>query len=314
MSELTTPRLMAAAKEFNIGKDTLVDFLVSKGFTESFNPSTKLTETMYRVLQSEFQQDKAAKEKAERVELVKTGGNSENKKKRDEEDLSFKKKETAKPAEQPKAAEPELPAEVIEAPVAVVAEVPKKETAPVAVATEEAAPAVTKIDAPEITAPKVIRKIDLDAVDSSTRPKKAAKKAEEPKAEAEVAKPVAKKETKKEEAKPKPAEVIEEKKVEPKVELKPVVEEVKEDLPPVIENIQAAKLTGPKILGKIELPVDNDTRPKKDDNKRQRKRIPIEKKGGNGQQQQGQGQGQGTQNRGGSNIGGGQQQGGQRQG
>ena len=32
MSELNTPRLMAAAKEFNIGKDTLVDFLVSKGF------------------------------------------------------------------------------------------------------------------------------------------------------------------------------------------------------------------------------------------------------------------------------------------
>ena len=32
MSEANTPRLMAAAKEFNIGKDTLIDFLVSKGF------------------------------------------------------------------------------------------------------------------------------------------------------------------------------------------------------------------------------------------------------------------------------------------
>ena len=28
MSEATTPRLMAAAKEFNVGKDTLVDFLI----------------------------------------------------------------------------------------------------------------------------------------------------------------------------------------------------------------------------------------------------------------------------------------------
>ena len=32
-----------------------------------------------------------------------------------------------------------------------------------------------------------------------------------------------------------------------------------------------------KILGKIDLPVDSDTRPKKDE-KRKRKRIPIEKK------------------------------------
>ena len=32
MAEVNTPRVMAAAKEFNIGKDTLVDFLVSKGF------------------------------------------------------------------------------------------------------------------------------------------------------------------------------------------------------------------------------------------------------------------------------------------
>lgn len=54
----------------------------------------------------------------------------------------------------------------------------------------------------------------------------------------------------------------------------PVVEE---DLPPVIENIEVEKLTGPKILGKIELPVDNDTCPVKDE-KKQRKRIPIAKK------------------------------------
>jgi translation initiation factor IF-2 len=35
MAEVSTPRLMAAAKEFNIGKDTLVDFLVNKGFTKT---------------------------------------------------------------------------------------------------------------------------------------------------------------------------------------------------------------------------------------------------------------------------------------
>src|SRR5206468_816440 len=43
--------------------------------------------------------------------------------------------------------------------------------------------------------------------------------------------------------------------------------------------IRAEKIEGPKILGKIQLPVDSDTRPKaQTDEKRKRKRIPIEKK------------------------------------
>lgn len=117
---------MAAAKEFNIGKDTLVDFLVSKGFSnDDLKPNSKLTESMYRVLQSEFQQDKVAKEKAEKVELVKSGGNTEPKKKKDEEDLSFKKKEAAKPKE-------EKPAEEVQQPVE-----EKKEEQPVVAVAEE---------------------------------------------------------------------------------------------------------------------------------------------------------------------------------
>ena len=66
MSEIATntPRLMAAAKEFNIGKDTLIDFLVGKGFSsDDLKPTAKLTEDMYRTLQQEFQQDKVAKQK-----------------------------------------------------------------------------------------------------------------------------------------------------------------------------------------------------------------------------------------------------------
>ena len=49
-------------------------------------------------------------------------------------------------------------------------------------------------------------------------------------------------------------------------------------------------------MGKIELPVDNETRPKKDsDEKRKRKRIPMERKGG--LPQDGNQQNQGIQNR-----------------
>ena len=60
MAEVNTPRLMAAAKEFNIGTGTLTDFLVSKGFeTDDLKPTSKISEAMYRVLQVEFQPDKA---------------------------------------------------------------------------------------------------------------------------------------------------------------------------------------------------------------------------------------------------------------
>ena len=47
MPEVTnnTPRLLAAAKEFNIGKDTLIEFLANKGFDmDGFGtPNPKLT-------------------------------------------------------------------------------------------------------------------------------------------------------------------------------------------------------------------------------------------------------------------------------
>ncbi|MFZ1530338.1 MAG: translation initiation factor IF-2 [Ferruginibacter sp.] len=249
MAEVNTPRLMAAAKEFNIGSHTLIDFLVSKNFSaDDLKPTSKLTEEMYRVLQAEFQQDKVAKQKAEQIDLPK---GADAKKKKDEEDLSIKKKEEKAKKETKK-----------EEPVPVAAE---PQTAPPVKEKEEAA--LSKIEAPELEAPKVLDKIDLDAIDSSTRPKKSAKKKEE----APVAPPVQEeKKTKKKKEAEEPA------KAEPVAEA-PVVPDAP-PAPPIIENIQAAKLTGPKIMGKIDLPVETDTRPKRDDDKK-RKRIPIQKKG-----------------------------------
>ena len=75
---------MAAAKEFNIGKDTLVDFLVAKGFDkDELKPTSKVTEEMYRALQNEFQSDKVAKLKSIQIDLPK-GAVAEAKKKKDE--------------------------------------------------------------------------------------------------------------------------------------------------------------------------------------------------------------------------------------
>ena len=297
MSELITPRLMAAAKEFNVGANTLIDFLVSKNLngSDDLKPTSKLSDEMYRVLQGEYQQDKSAKEKADKVELIKTNV-GDPKKKKDEQDLSFKKKEE-KPKEIPK----EEPKEVIVEPaVEVVAEKIENIPAPVIQITQVEQPAkvepplveppavkieapveepktvekpvVTKIDAPELEGPKILDKIDLNSIDSSTRPKKSTKKKEEPVSEV---KPTL--ETKKK-MDAKPIEAIQST-LAPVKEFEVVNLVEAKDAPPIIENILTARLTGPKILGKIELPVDNDTRPKRDDANK-RKRIPIQKKPG----------------------------------
>ena len=337
-----TPRLMQAATEFNIGTQTLMDFLESKGFdTGKLKPTSKITGDMYQALQVEFHPDKVAKQKAEQIDLPKNAP-ADGKRRRDEQDLSFTKKESvkakegeevtpeevveeAKPAEveleqpvaevepvkeektpepEPKPAsapieepiveekpvveekEEEIPQEVVaeekqeKAPVAEketeVKATKKEETeaeAPAAKAQEtSSAPEITKIDAPEVGGLKVIDKIDLSTIDSSVRPKKDNKKKEEkPKAKIKG-------------VKPKEAVVPEE--VKP-----PVVQGPVKEAPAIISNIKAAKLQGPKIMGKIELPVSNDTRPKPSDERRKRKRIVVDKKpatgGGGGYQRPG---------------------------
>jgi len=256
MAELKLPRLLGAAKEFNIGQDTLMEFLIGKGFPkDDLKPTSKLSEEMYRALQLEFQSDKAAKIKSDQVDLPK-GAQAEARKKKEDEEISFKKEE--KPSlkitkkEEEKKAEPEKPKEES-----------KKD--------EE----VIKIEAPEIEKPKVVDKIDLSTIDSSTRPKKVAKKKKEEEKKVEPA--VESKKPDRPGKKGKKSEINVDEPVVAKEDNH--VEELmaEEELPVVIENIKADKIEGPKILGKIDLPVDNDTRPKKDE-RRKRKRIPIEKK------------------------------------
>ena len=293
MSELKLPRLLAAAKEFNIGQDTLIEFLSKKGFPkDELKPTAKLTEEMYKALQAEFQSDKVAKNKADQVEIPRVA--VIEKKKKDEEEISFKKEEKKTTAPKPNKSEvketvieQEQPKEIKTPPTSPVEEVETKE--------------VLKIDAPEIEGPKILDRIDLSEIDSSTRPKKGTKKKEVPE-------PVKETETKEETEK---IEVVQKapEQQETKPEDKAATEENTE---PEVLKIDAPELEGPKIVGKIELPVDSDTRPKHTsrDSDRKRKRIPIQKGGGQGQANQQQGQGQ-QQPRGGFNRDQRQQQNGQ---
>jgi translation initiation factor IF-2 len=281
MSELKLPRLLAAAKEFNVGQDTIVDFLAKKGFPkEELKPTAKLTEAQYFALQAEFQSDKVARDKADHVELPKNAGVDKAKKGEEESAKSVNAGAKAKAAE---ATEKAKATEATEKSKEV-----KKEDAAAKPAKDAAQP--IKVAAPEVEAPKVINKIDLSLIDSSTRPKKSSKKTEEasPAAEENAPKKTAKKATTKkieeaaEEPKPTPAASVDH-------SISP------ENVHGEITNIQADKLTGPKILGKIDLPVNSDTRPKplSQEEKRTRKRIPVQGQGNRPQGQQPGGAAQG---------------------
>ena len=52
-----TPRLLEAAKELNVGRETLVAYLEDKGFIVTNAPSFRLTSKMYEILQDEFKQN-----------------------------------------------------------------------------------------------------------------------------------------------------------------------------------------------------------------------------------------------------------------
>ena len=250
MAETTTPRLMAAAKEFNIGKETLVDFLVGKGFhKDDLKPTSKLTDDMYRSLQQEFQGDKVAKIKSNQIDLPK--GSVEAKRKKEDETVLFRKDPNKKPVK-------EEPVVVVEEVKPVKIEEPKKE------------PEIIKIEAPDIEGPKIIDKIDLSTIDSSTRPKKTVKKkADEP--------PV-----------PEPEKSPEPEVIVAVVKTETVESDVEKNEEATIENIHVEKIEGPRILGKIDLPVETE-KPKQADEKRKRKRIPIEKREGGGGKPSGNG-------------------------
>jgi len=283
MSEINTPRLMAAAKEFNIGTSTLTDFLVSKGFEISdLKPTSKISEDMYRVLQVEFQPDKVAKQKAEQVDLPKNAP-ADNKRRRDEQDLSFNKKETVKEKEEKvhtieeplpvKEKEKEViiaenkPNEIPETVVEAKEEIEKENVVVQEKVEESSQPELTKINAPEVEGLKIIDKIDLSSIDSSVRPKKDSKKKE---VKNKVKGVITEEDSLIEKTLPEEVVVAE--------EVKGPVAVPEKDVPAIITNIKAAKLEGPKIMGKIDLPVHNDTRPKPSNEKRKRKRIIVEKK------------------------------------
>ncbi len=276
------PRLGKAAGEFNVSIGTITALLKKKNFDIEENPNAKLSEDMYSILLQEFAGEKLVKAEADKIDI----GTFSAKAKSEKSDTTKAKVITVE--------EPDEPADedaliiknvnIINPPLHIETEIPTPKVLgkidldainPAKKAKEEPEPEVPHTEQveeqplkeekteptpePEIVPepkkvpehietvvtnleqPKVIDKIDLSALNPKKK-KNTEKKQEVPAQPAQAPKPAA---------------------VEPQEEEQPAIPERKVEF----IKTEVAKLTGPKVMGKIELPVEKPKESKKEDRK-----------------------------------------------
>ncbi len=232
-------RIAAAAKEFNVSVQTMIESLQKNGFAIENKPTAKLTDEMYRYVSGLYATDKAVKEE------VKSLGGLKLKKK---EEIATEEKQKQKIEETKKI---EIPPPVVE----VVIQKPKVEEKP---------KVIEKITV-EIEKPKVeetiiqAEKIELEGLTVKGKidltPKKKTKTAEPEKPK------VAEKEVKK-------TKVVE-KIVEKAIEATPIEEPEEER---ELIKTQLVELDGLTIMGKIELRPDPVIKPRTFDGAREKRK------------------------------------------
>ncbi|HEX7366841.1 MAG TPA: translation initiation factor IF-2 [Pelobium sp.] len=307
MSEDKNLGILKVAKELNIGLGTIAEFLKGKGFNVEARPNTKLTSEMYGALLKEYQGDKILREEAKSIVIGKFRREDANA----NTEVSENSATTA-------GKDNEEPAEIL---IKNTGSTPVTETPAIAVPKAKE-PDITENETVQSPGVKVVGKIDLASLNSKTRPEKKAKeeaatpveKAPEEvvatKEEPKLATPEVVKEEKVEvqpaEEKIEKQEQITKEEISQKQETEPAADKPekvlksaeseinKEELPEVapiasdeedddVIRAKAKQLTGPKVIGRIELPVNkkkdqpvaSSSNPNTADNKRKRKRKPT---------------------------------------
>lgn len=257
-------RLAKVASELNRSTSAIAEFLKEKGYSIEVRPTTKITDDMYQECLKEFSADKAAKLEAEKLKSPKPLRPS---------DLQINEAQSTTAVNNPepvaKTAPPVEKKEEVSAPVTTVTPNEENEVEKVAVVPDET---------PGI---KVIGKIDLTPKNKSSKPAETiiSEKTEEIKKTEEAPKVVV--EPKIEVIQPQEKKVIETKpipvaetKTEPEkpVEVEKTVETINvpvenqstpaptpvEEKDDEIEKVEMRKevLSGPKVVGRINLPVE----------------------------------------------------------
>ncbi|MBC8487452.1 MAG: translation initiation factor IF-2 [Bacteroidetes bacterium] len=248
-------RLSKAAREFNIGISTIVEFLSKQGIVISTNPNTKLTPDMYDFLDKEFQLQKTVKEEALKIGLDysdhhtisiedKIYSDKEKEQEFEIDEILIKDSSLSKTKVEPDIEEPneikgviEEKAEDIEDTI----EVRVTDTGEISLKEEEQKEISEEVEDKEPTEevtddtqPRVVGKIDIEKIKMRTKPAKKTVKEKEREVKAEK------------EIEEKKKEVADEKTVKETAE-----EEVKKEN---FIKTKFEKLEGPKILDKIKLP------------------------------------------------------------
>ena len=236
-------RLSKAAREFNVGINTIVEFLHKKDIAIETNPNTKISPEAYEFLAIEYSSDSTAKKESEKLSMRNLHATQEDTL-IDETENEIESPDVTEATEEVLITDVSRTASKIEKPVDKKEE--KTEDEPVI----EEKPVEEKKSVKENEI-KIVGEIDLDSIKSKTKPEKEPKKEPEKKKEEKQVSDVETKETK-------PAEEEIEKKV------------YKSDF---------KKLSGLTVVGKIDIPdkeekkkpvASSDKQPKK---KKKRKRI-----------------------------------------
>ena len=268
-------RLKKAATDMNVGISTLVEYLSKKGHQVEMNPNTRLTAEQYELVAAQFAKEREVKEQADKIEIT-TGSNlvvEATSETPAEEASEMIIKNYSTPTEQIVNKQPAETPVTPDEPAADTHKQPAADTPPeveqaYATPTEVATPDEVPSDDTEkgteftpVTAGnlRIVNKIDLDALNTKTRPdkkkKSEKKKKATPKAEAADDIEIT-------DSKPAPT---------PEVEEKPADTPAKPE-PEFIET-KYQKLEGPKLVGKIDLSQIEKSKPASSSEKRKRKRI-----------------------------------------
>jgi len=264
MSEIRgAQRLGKAATNLNVSKDTIIEFLKKKGVVIDDNPMAKIEGEVYAMLEAEFSGDQKAKEVVQaaaskmRESRESISITDSKKKKQDGDELDnidltqFKRKEPkakAKTESEENPKEKKVAAEETEKPAKKVA---KKKARAKSEEVEE-----QPVETEKVAEVKVVGKIDLESIEKPKKGRKTAKK-EESESETQIT----------------PSKEPVEQKLEP--------EEVGSDEEKELIRVNVEKLSGPKVMGKIDLPTPAEKKPsaaqQAADNKEKRKRKRIAK-------------------------------------
>lgn len=284
--DVKVTRLSKAAREFNVGISTIIEFLHKKGFNLDPNPNTKLPPEAYMLLVKEYSTDISVKKESERLILRDLNRNKET--------LSIDDVADKTPAEEPEKEEEVIvkDSSVIKKGVDIKTEITKpdiklvgkidldksakpageKKTRPLDESKEKAEVSEGKEkekkeekekskETAEVEDKKsaidlhIVGKIDLDSDKKDAKETdteevlKEEKKEKEPE---EKEKKVTKKKVQEKAVEPKPEQTEKQEKADEKEAKAPDQEAV----PPELYRTETRKLSGPTVVGKIDLPPE----------------------------------------------------------